>query len=300
MVLLPCFDCDVGDDGLDEYFWMAFIFLHGYHGIHLIVVHSATLLQCLCVTHFLFIPATMFAVMHWAPIVIWIFASIVIYFANRMMSTATIQAPTSIKKAVAYEHVVTELSFERAASYQPGDVVYIKVPAVSTTQWHPFSKWSGQVHEYIRQCSAANVDPVVYVDGGYVSPAPVPSPFEKLIFVGSGIGSTPLMSQIMHMLYTHPHQEVHLVWHARDDRLMSQFEPWLRDALALSSRLHLHLYVTQKNEVLDLTDISSGIGSSILPHPYSNLSFWRQVCIMIAAFCCSGGILMVIRYGQKF
>ncbi|OQR85965.1 hypothetical protein THRCLA_10599 [Thraustotheca clavata] len=276
------------------------------------------------VTHFLFIPASLFAVMHWGPIVIWLFATIVIYIANRMLSAATIQAPIAIKKAVAYEHDVTELSFECVAPYKPGDVVYIKVPAVSSTQWHPFSvassalhtpevltiyiktlgKWTAQVHEYVCQCSAANVDPVVYVDGGYVSPAPVPSSFEKLIFVGGGIGVTPLMSQIMHVLYTQPHQEVHLVWHARDVRLMSQFEPWLRDALAVSSRLHLHLHVTQKNEVVNVNGMNRTIvydtkASSVPPRPYTKLSLWRQIAMMVIAFACAGGLLIAVHYGYK-
>ncbi|KDO33278.1 hypothetical protein SPRG_19396 [Saprolegnia parasitica CBS 223.65] len=231
MTLLPCFGCDVAKEGkmnwVNTFGWIAFwmMVVMGLTSLPYVRRHYYKVFYA---THFLFIPATAFAIMHYANIAIYLFATIVLYIGNRMMSSATISAPVIVQKAAAHPHNVTELTFECATSYRAGDVVYLKVPSVSKTQWHPFSvastplhtpgsltvyiktlgEWSGQVHEYVRQCTAANVDPVVYMDGGYVPPAPVSASFDKVVFVGGGIGVTPLLGQILHTLHSQSWQDV--------------------------------------------------------------------------------------------
>ncbi|OQR84246.1 hypothetical protein ACHHYP_13670 [Achlya hypogyna] len=325
--LLPCFNCDIGDKGrqnwVNAFGWLSGIAMFAM-GVTSLPFIRRRFYNVFYVTHLLFLPAAYFAVLHWGNIVFWLFTTMVLYIVNRMMSSATIQAPVVVQKAAAYPHEVTELTFEVATSYQAGDVVYLKVPAVSKTQWHPFSvastplhtpgsltvyiktlgKWSGQVHEYVRQCVAAGVDPVVYMDGGYVSPALVPASYEKVVFIGGGIGVTPLMAQILHVLYTQPHQEVHLIWHVRDIHMMAQFQQWFHEVTAISSRLHLHLHVTQKSAASAAAPVMATTtfdlkAPSVPARPYTNLPVWRQVLLMTLAFLFSGGLLVIVHYGNK-
>ncbi|EQC31260.1 hypothetical protein SDRG_10865 [Saprolegnia diclina VS20] len=148
--LLPCFNCNIGaGEGksrwVNSFGWLSGIsmFIMGLTSMPFI---RRRFYNVFYVTHFLFIPAAYFAVLHWGNIVIWLFTTTVLYIVNRMMSSATIQAPVVIQKAAAYPHEVTELVFECATSYQAGDIVYIKVPSVSKTQWHPFSVASTPLH----------------------------------------------------------------------------------------------------------------------------------------------------------
>ncbi|OQR84241.1 hypothetical protein ACHHYP_13671 [Achlya hypogyna] len=328
--LLPCFDCDISKrDGKDRW-----INAFGWLGTFCMLIMMATSISwfrrryynVFYVTHFLFIPATLFSILHWGGMVIWLFAAIVLYIGNRMMSSATIQAPVVVCKAVSYPHQVTELVVECETPYQAGDVVYLKVPAVSKTQWHPFSvastplhtpgtmtiylktlgRWSGQVFEYVRQCSTAGTSPVVYMDGGYPSPALVSSAYEKVVFIGGGIGVTPLMAHILHILHTNKEQHVHLIWHVRDVHMMVQFQQWFQEATALADplRLHLHLYVTQQSTAMEIYSAIPPVTfdlktSSIPPRPYANLSTMRQVLLMTVAFFCAGGLLTAVHYNTR-
>ncbi|KDO33281.1 hypothetical protein SPRG_19398 [Saprolegnia parasitica CBS 223.65] len=301
LMLLPCFDCNVAKGGkmnwINTFGWLSFLsmFVMGITSIPYVRRHYYKVFYA---AHFLFIPATAFAIMHWGNIAIWLFATIVLYIGNRMLSSATIQAPVVIQKAAAYPHEVTELVFECATSYQAGDVVYLKVPSVSKTQWHPFSvastplhtpgsltvyiktlgQWSGQVHEYIRQCTASGVDPVVYMDGGYVSPALVPASYTKVVFIGGGIGVTPLMAQIMH------------------------FQQWFHEATGLSSNLRLHLFVTKTSPPAE-TAVAKQVydlkSSNVAPRPYANVSTLRQVLLFVAAFFGAGTLLLAVHYNTK-
>ncbi|EQC31259.1 hypothetical protein SDRG_10864 [Saprolegnia diclina VS20] len=328
--LLPCFDCNLATKPGKERWINAF----GWLGTFCMLIIMATSISYVrrryynvfYVTHFLFIPTTLFSIMHWGGMVIWLFAAIVLYIGNRMMSSATISAPVVVRKAISYPHQVTELVVECETHYQAGDVVYLKVPAVSKTQWHPFSvastplhtpgmmtiylknlgRWSSQVFEYVRQCNTAGVDPIIYMDGGYPSPALVSSSFEKAVFIGGGIGVTPLMAQIMHILHTDAHQHVHLIWHVRDVHMMVQFQQWFHEATALAdpARLHLHLYVTQPpTAVMTIQDMpmTSMVAfdlkaSSIPARPYANISVTRQVLLMTVAFFCAGGLLVAVHF----
>ncbi|OQR91118.1 hypothetical protein THRCLA_09103 [Thraustotheca clavata] len=330
-VLLPCFNCNIASEGRENWVntfgWLSGISMFIMAGTSLPFIRRR-FYNTFYLTHFLFIPAAIFAVLHWGPIIIWLFVTIVLYIVNRMMSSATIQAPVSIAHAVATPHHVTELVVECATSYQAGDVVYLKVPAVSKTQWHPFSvastplhtpglmtiyiktlgPWTQKVHEYVRQCTEAKVNPVVYMDGGYPSPALIPASYEKVVFIGGGIGVTPLMAQIMHVLHTNSTQQVHLIWHVRDARMMVHFQDWFHQAtmLADTSRLRFHLYVTQKTSSMDIADEKVHLTQfkleepSVQPRPYSNLSTLRQVLMMVLAFGCAGGLLTIVHYGYKF
>ncbi|ETW10001.1 hypothetical protein H310_00410 [Aphanomyces invadans] len=145
--MLPCFDCDVAVDGK-----MNWENLFGELSLLCMLVMGATSLpyvrrhyySVFYATHFLFIPASLFAVLHWGNIIYFLFTSMVLYMVNRLLSTSSITTPVAIKRAVPVSSDVVEISFECTTGYNPGDAVWIKVPALSKTQWHPFSLYVTQ------------------------------------------------------------------------------------------------------------------------------------------------------------
>ncbi|EQC34247.1 hypothetical protein SDRG_08449 [Saprolegnia diclina VS20] len=323
--LVPCFDCNLATTGMRN--WMATFAWLSFFCMLVMAVTSTPYVRrhyykTFYASHFLFIPMTAFAVMHWGGMIIWLFTSIVLYIGNRMMSSATVSAPVIVQHAIAYRHRVTEFVFACATSYAAGDIVYLKVPSISSTQWHPFSvassplhtpgslavyikargDWTNQLHAYVHQCSVAGVAPVVFMDGGYVPAAPVPSSFDKVVFVAGGIGATPLLGRALHVLHAYAWQDVHFIWHVRDVNLLVQFQQWFHDASSLSSRLHLHLYVTTASLSDAFTDTERVFNlktCTVPPRPFANVSTLRQVLLFVGAFVGAGTLLVAVHYGNK-
>ncbi|KAF0713041.1 Aste57867_4549 [Aphanomyces stellatus] len=334
-MLFPCFDCNIAKTGKDN--WVNFF---GLLSMLCMVIMGLTSLPIVrrkyysvfYATHFLFIPATFLAVLHWGPITYFLFATIVLYLVNRIYSSATVAAPVSLDHAVALTQV-THLTVHCAAGYTPGDAVWLKVPALSKTQWHPFSvastplhtpgrltlyikclgKWTSGLHTYIQACEAKNVQPIIYMDGGYTPAAPIPSSHSDVVFIGGGIGITPLMGQLLHVLHTNPHQMLWLVWHVRRVDLLVQFQAWLLEIEALAAstgtRLHIRLHVTQ--EASSSVDIVSATLSGLEPNmavhdthapqeprPYAHLSTTKRLLVLLLAFACSGAALAAVKYGE--
>ncbi|RHY86155.1 hypothetical protein DYB35_007886 [Aphanomyces astaci] len=334
--LLPCFNCDIrfensqGKDAWINVFGelsLLFMLIMGATSFPYVRRHYYATFKA---THWLFIPAAFTAVMHYEQIIIWIYVSMVLYIVNRMYSSSTVAYPAALETATALPGHVTQLTFKCSTTYLPADLVYVKVPAISTVQWHPFSiastplhtpglltiyvkalgHWTNQLHDYVKQCQGEGVEPVVYMDAGYTPPTPMSSSYSSVVFVGGGIGVTPLMGQIMHLLHARPHQDVYLVWHVKTVEMLSQFHGWLRElesvAEANQGRLHLHLHVTQQ----DISEISIehdepvhkfalGAPSGVEARPYSHLSTSRKLVVLLLAFVASGALLFYVRYQQK-
>ncbi|KAG9412800.1 ferric/cupric-chelate reductase [Aphanomyces cochlioides] len=331
--LLPCFSCNIATDGKD-----AWVNVFGQLALLCMVIMGLTSIPYVRrhyyatfkLVHFLFVPAIFFAVMHFDQIIVWVFVSMVLYLVNRMYSDSSIAHPVTIHTAVALPGRVTQLTFKTSTTYLPGDIVYVKVPAVSAIQWHPFSvastplhtpglltvyikelgHWTGQLHDYVKQCNAADIVPIVYLDAGYTPPAPISPKYSTVLFIGGGIGVTPLMGQIMHLLHARPNQDVYFIWHVKAVEMASQFQSWLREleevAQVNHGRLHLNIYVTQQ----DIAEISVDTeepshtfttpNMTSEPRPYAHLSTTRKLIVLILAFAFSGVLFVVVRYGQKF
>ncbi|ETW10000.1 hypothetical protein H310_00409 [Aphanomyces invadans] len=333
--LLPCFKCDIGVEGsMGKDAW---INVFGELSLLCMLIMGATAFPYVRrnyyatfkATHWLFIPAALFAVMHYEQIIVWIYVSMVLYIVNRMYSSSTVAHPVALDTAAALPGHVTQLTFKCSTNYLPGDIVYVQVPSISTVQWHPFSiastplhtpgqltvyikalgHWTSQVHDYVKQCEAQGVEPVVYMDAGYTPPTPMSLSYSSVVFIGGGIGVTPLMGQIMHLLHARPHQDVYLVWHVKTVEMVSQFQGWLHELEDVAERhrgrLSLHLHVTQQ----DIAEVSIEHDepthkfqlskSSTEPRPYSHLSTTRKLVMLLLAFFVSGALLFYVRYQQK-
>ncbi|RHY79616.1 hypothetical protein DYB26_001610 [Aphanomyces astaci] len=342
--MLPCFDCDVAVGGKTN--WEGFF---GWLSMICMIVMGTTSLPYIrrhyysvfYATHFLFIPATLFAILHRGSIFYFLFTSMVLYMVNRMLSTASITTPVALKRAAVLSSEVVEITFECVTGYSPGDAVWIKVPALSKTQWHPFSvastpletpglltiyvkslgKWSAGLHHYIRECHEKNVQPIIYMDGGYTATAPISAAHSDVVFVGGGIGITPLMGQLVHVLRSHPSQNVWLVWNVRRKDMLVHFQSWLRHIQNVGGdRLRIRLQVTQEEVtefgVASTDDIQSGqtfTGQQSLPRcfeghgpnsavefrPYAHVSTIKRMVMLTLGFGFSCALVAIATYANR-
>ncbi|ETV74356.1 hypothetical protein H257_10951 [Aphanomyces astaci] len=349
-LLLPCFSCNVATDGYLQwtitfgglayvcFVGMAVTSVPYIRRHHYAVFRSA---------HWLFLPATVFAVLHWGPILNWLFASMVVYLANRWLSSSS-NHPVQVEVAGVFPSIQTcHVTLHCTTPYAPGDVVWLNVPTVSPTQWHPFSvastpvhtpglltvfvrnvgPWTSNLYAYIQDCTAAKVDPIVYVDMPTISvlePATLLS--SSVVFVGGGIGITPLMGQLLHVLHSpqqRPGQIVWLLWHVPDVSMLWCFQSWLQDIEALAAkhgtRLHIRLHVTQECEMGAMHNDDEGDVASMMmvdesmatflqgeaqrmqgvhPRPYVHVNRYQQIWVLAVAVVCSGGLVASVKYGN--
>ncbi|KAF0717929.1 Aste57867_2008 [Aphanomyces stellatus] len=336
MALLPCYNCDVGTKGMTnwEYFFgilaMLCFLIIGATSIPYVRRHHFGAFKA---AHFLFIPASLFVTLHWVNILYFIYAAIVLYLVNRMYSMATVTAPVAVTEANALPANVVKLTVQCATTYTAGDTVWLHAPALSKTQWHPFSiasspvtsphsitlyvrsigPWTSRLYAYTQACEAGETTPVLYMDGGYTQASPIPMSHAAVVFVAGGIGITPFMGQITTILATQVQQTVWLVWHVRSLAMLQQFQPWLLSLESVASgRLHLELRVTQdaigtfecapgvdplgeerKRETFDLAKPAADA------RPYAHLSTTKRMLLLVLAFGCSGGLLALVKYGHK-
>ncbi|KAF0703820.1 Aste57867_7498 [Aphanomyces stellatus] len=332
--LLPCTDCDVGTKGMTnwEYFFgilaMLCFLVIAATSLPYVRRHHYALFKA---THYLFIPASLFVTLHWVNILYFLNATIVLYLVNRMYSNATVTAPVLVDNAVALPAAIVRLTVRCATPYTPGDTVWLHAPALSKTQWHPFSiasspltaphsitiyvrsigAWTTRLHAYTKACDSAGTTPLLYMDGGYTPASSIPATHAAVVFVAGGIGITPFMGQITTILHTQPHQNVWLVWHVRTAEMLKQFQPWL---VSLEpSRVHVQLHVTQ-DPLAEFEHFDNGT-DRLLGHtaeeefdvatprvearPYAHLSTTKRMLLLVLAFGLSGGLLALVKYGNK-
>ncbi|RLO00124.1 hypothetical protein DYB28_000329 [Aphanomyces astaci] len=142
VTLLPCWDCDLASaEGTDRwqnvFGFLAFICV-GVVALTSLPYVRRNHYEVFRTAHFLFVPAAIFASMHRVPILYSVFASLVLYLINHMYSRETTRAPISVARATAMPADVIELTFHTTTHYAPGGTVWVRVPALSHSKWHPF------------------------------------------------------------------------------------------------------------------------------------------------------------------
>ncbi|KAF0690165.1 Aste57867_18415 [Aphanomyces stellatus] len=335
--LVPCFDCNIAASPGGKDTWVN---VFGELALLCMLIMGAMALpyvrrhyySSFKLAHFLFVPATVFAVVHYDPIILWIFTAMVLYLVNRAYSNATTATPALIHAAVTLPANVTQLTFYCASTYHPGDIVYLNVPAISKTQWHPFSiastplhtpglltvyvkalgHWTTQLHAHMQQCTAAGTLPVVYVDTGYTPSVTMSPAYSSVVLVGGGIGVTPLLGQAMHALHARPDQDVYFIWHVKTLDMALQFQSWLHQLEAVAAakrcRLHVRIHVTQQDcaEIAIEHDddaptaseaaAAAAYSSSATPRPITFASALRKLALLVLTFAISGALLYFVRY----
>ena len=155
---------------------------------------------------------------------------------------------------------VTRVSMKRPDwfSYQPGEYVFARIPAISKREWHPFTvtsnpedadklelhirsvgTWTRRLHEL----AAKPVDArdrhwsSIYLDGPYGSPASDIFDCKVPVLIGAGIGVTPFASILRSILHRRragdpsvAHLEgVYFIWLNRDQQAFEWFVDLMAD-----------------------------------------------------------------------
>jgi predicted ferric reductase/Ca2+-binding EF-hand superfamily protein len=193
------------------------------------------------------------------------------YFVERLVRAGRRHAPCRISETTPMASGVTRLIFDRPARFQysAGDYVFIRIPAVARTEWHPFTltsapedparlsvhirsvgNWTSAVLERLTARDEDGLDSFLHVDGPYGSATRDIFEAPHAVAIAGGIGVTPFASVLQSLLFSHgpdsPLRKLRFVWLARDQ---FSFE-WFRELLAeLEKRdteglIDFHIYMT--------------------------------------------------------
>jgi ferredoxin-NADP reductase len=193
------------------------------------------------------------------------------YFVERAVRARRRRAPSRVVEATPMASGVTRLVFERppALRYAAGDYVFLRLPAVARTEWHPFTltsapedperlmvhiravgNWSSAVVDRVAARERDGLVTFVHIDGPYGSATRDIFEAPHAVAIAGGIGVTPFASILQSLLLGHgpgsPLRKLRFVWLARDQY---SFE-WFRELLAeLEKRddaglLDIHIYMT--------------------------------------------------------
>lgn len=174
---------------------------------------------------------------------------------------------------------VTQVRFKRGRlfPFKPGDYVKVKIPEVSSHQWHPFTlsaapestrldihvrnngDWSGALHNLANRDHCQKKKWKAYVDGPYSAPTSSIYRSEVAILIAGGIGVTPFASTLQSILLNRQarkkilasDQMIHFHWLNRTQ----QSYDWFLDLLIKAEedlgddhfRLHIHLTSLARN-----------------------------------------------------
>src|SRR6266581_102688 len=252
-------------------------------------------------SHLAFVVWFALALMHGPAFWQWVLLPTLAYCIERVVRLYRTQQPSHVFKAVPLPSGVTNLQLYRPPGfdYRPGDYVFVRVPAVSRFEWHPFTisscpeepgglsvhirnsgDWTDAVHQHFRRKasdSSASKDGV-YLDGPYGAPSSHIFESKIAILIGAGIGVTPFASILQSILYRHTHREsgepalqkVHFYWLNRDQQA---FE-WFMELLLQLERqntgqlLDINIYMTGAH-----ADMKSSTLSIAMDMLYQRLNF---------------------------
>jgi predicted ferric reductase len=217
--------------------------------------------------------------------VFWIWAGVPVlaFVAELVVRTQRAGMPSTIVEATAKASGVTHIRFKRPPGFReaPGDYVFVRVPAVSSHEWHPFTltsapesehlsihvrrlgDWTSALHErFLVGRDGAGLP--IHVDGPYGTPAFHILDSEHVIAVAAGIGVTPFASVLesirararsgdVHMKL----RRLHFVWLSREQESFEWFSSLLADLERhdTSDLFDIHIYVTGARDDLEGTSL---------------------------------------------
>uniref|UniRef100_A0AAV1T2Y0 FAD-binding FR-type domain-containing protein n=1 Tax=Peronospora matthiolae TaxID=2874970 RepID=A0AAV1T2Y0_9STRA len=288
--------------------------------------------------HHLFIFVIFFGALHFSRLVIWMYPAVCLYVMHRILARSQSRMPCEVVDLEAIPGEITRLVFRRSPGksghYHAGQFVYLRIPLLSHTQWHPFSissspieyedtftvhvkcvgNWTKSLYAVAIQAREERKMPLVYVDGFYGKMSDDFQHYPALVFVAGGIGATPIISIMGKILdcmrNNDPNMEftqVYFHWTSRELGIFHEFEPLL-DAIEQYDPNHVKvkvcLYFTG-DQHLGRVDVPNGIAlkpmddTSMVPtRPFfqSSRSVPRQMLLFFVTFTCSFWCLFLIRY----
>jgi predicted ferric reductase/Ca2+-binding EF-hand superfamily protein len=223
-------------------------------------------------THLLYVAWLALAIAHAPSFALWVgvpLVGLLVEQGSRLVRRAPEQRVVS---SVTLRSSVTRLELERPRGFDfsAADYVFLRIPAVSKREWHPFTlssaperdhlvvhvrslgNWTRRLRELVER--QPNAPLVAYVDGPYGTPSARIFSARVAVLIGGGIGVTPFASVLESIVWrgngqsTRPSslEKAYFFWLNRDQY---SFE-WFRELLSTLERtdarglLDVHLCMT--------------------------------------------------------
>lgn len=209
-------------------------------------------------THLLYVVWLIGAAIHEPAFLLWTAVPIAALAIEQIVRARRRGYATLAYEARALRSGVTELDVEKPArfSFSPGDYAFLRVPAISPHEWHPFTissppesdaltfhvrslgNWSGALRSHVEARErAGETDAMkVYVDGPYGSPTAHLFSSRHAVLIGAGIGVTPFASVLGSFLRRAGTEDAtklvkgYFFWVNRDQYSFEWFTSLLEDA----------------------------------------------------------------------
>ncbi|CAI5729746.1 unnamed protein product [Peronospora destructor] len=337
----PCMDCDYGTVGkkrLQNFFGQLALLCCIVIGVTSLSPFRRKFYDVFYYCHHLFIFVLFFSALHFSQFVIWMYPAVCLYVMHRILAQNQSRMPCEVVDLEAIPGEITRLVFRRSPGksghYHAGQFVYLRIPLLSHTQWHPFSissspieyedtftvhvkcigNWTKSLYAVAIQAREERKLPLIYVDGFYGKMSDDFQHYPALVFVAGGIGGTPIISIMGKILdcmrNNDPNMaftQVYFHWTSREIGIFHEFEPLL-DAIEQFDPDHVKMKVRlcfTGDQHLGGVDIPNGItlkpmdDTSMVPtRPFfqSSRSVPRQMLLFFMTFTCSFWCLFFIRF----
>ncbi|ETI37495.1 hypothetical protein F441_16337 [Phytophthora nicotianae CJ01A1] len=336
----PCMDCDYGTVGkgrLQNFCGQLALLCCLIIGVTSLSPIRRKYYDVFYYCHHLFILVLFLSALHFSQFVIWMYPAVCLYVMHRILARSQSRMPCEVVDLEAIPGEITRLVFRRSPGksghYHAGQFVYLRIPLLSHTQWHPFSissspieyedtftvhvkcigNWTKSLYAVAIQAREERKMPLIYVDGFYGKMSDDFQHYPALVFVAGGIGATPIISIVGKILdcmrNNDPNMEftqVYFHWTSREIGIFHEFEPLL-DAIEQYDPDHVKFKVRlcfTGDQHLGGVDIPNGItlkpmdDTSMVPtRPFfqSSRSVPRQMLLFFITFTCSFWCLFLIR-----
>lgn len=219
------------------------------------------------------------AVVHGPVFWVWLLVPALGYLAERHLRRALRRPPVELLEARPLASGVTLLRFARPAdfSYEPGDFVYVRLPAVARFEWHPFTltsapeepaalgvhvrslgNWTAAVRDRFA-APGSHKGLKIDVDGPYGTPSAHIRGCEHVVTIAAGIGVTPFASVLRSLQLQRSSgaadfrlKRLHFIWISREQDSFEWFTRLLGELEhANDGWLDIHIHFTAARPDMD-------------------------------------------------
>jgi NADPH oxidase 5 len=238
------------------------------------IVRRSSRFELFYFTHLLYVGWFALAIVHARSFLFWAGVPMLGFVVEHILRVARRANKTVIVEAQALRSGVTRLELEppRGFSWSPGDYAFLRVPAIASHEWHPFTissaeesgaltfhvrslgNWTAALRRRVENNEATGSDEqmAAYVDGPYGSPSAHIFDSRFAVFIGAGIGVTPfasvLASFVLRANGDHPPRltKAHFFWLNKDQYSFEWFAALLAELEADDTKalLDIHLCMT--------------------------------------------------------